>query len=194
MNTTTMTPTSGADRAALLRAAKGQPAPTSQVPMGIRATVGPGVPATPTPAPAPPVAEARRSMDELLRVAADSEAARTRQFAAKITALMAELTERVEAEETTRREREAAEKRRQELAEAEAALASKLAEVRQELRSTGRRDSAASPSRNRRAGADDRAKIRAWALANGYQVKDRGRLSREIREAYAAATASEVDQ
>ncbi|MEU4165121.1 histone-like nucleoid-structuring protein Lsr2 [Actinoplanes sp. NPDC026670] len=36
--------------------------------------------------------------------------------------------------------------------------------------------------------------MRQWAVANGYDVQNRGRISREIREAYAAATASEVDQ
>jgi hypothetical protein len=32
------------------------------------------------------------------------------------------------------------------------------------------------------------AEVREWAKANGHDVKDRGRLSAEIREAYTAAT------
>lgn len=34
---------------------------------------------------------------------------------------------------------------------------------------------------------NDTAKIREWAKENGYAVSDRGRVSNEIREAYAAA-------
>lgn len=192
MTTPTMTPANGTDRAALMRAAKGAPAASTQrVPMGIRVTSGPGAPATPAPMTEPTPAEVRRTMEELLRGAAGSEAARTRKLAEKITDLVAELTARVDAEEALRREREAVEARRQKLAEAEAELASKLASVRQELRATGG-DSAASASYGRSESAAERAVIRQWALANGYEVRDRGRISREIREAYAAATGSEV--
>jgi hypothetical protein len=43
-----------------------------------------------------------------------------------------------------------------------------------------------SRGRGRRQGADNQVSvIRAWALANGYQISDRGRVSAEIREAYA---------
>ncbi|QOR71415.1 Lsr2 family protein [Ruania alkalisoli] len=38
-----------------------------------------------------------------------------------------------------------------------------------------------------RSGSSDAQKIREWAKANGYQVSDRGRVSAEIREAYAKA-------
>lgn len=144
MSTATMTPANGTDRAALLPAAKGTPAaPAQRVPMGIRVTAGPGAPAAPATAEPTPI-EVRRTVEELLRVAAGSEVVRTR----------------------------------------------KLAEVRQELRATGG-DSMASP-RNRREGAAERAAIRQWALANGDEVKDRGRVSRETRETYAAATGSEM--
>lgn len=33
----------------------------------------------------------------------------------------------------------------------------------------------------------DLQKIREWAKENGYQVSDRGRISKEVQEAYAAA-------
>ncbi|TDB80166.1 histone-like nucleoid-structuring protein Lsr2 [Micromonospora sp. KC721] len=194
MTTTTMTPANGIDRAAVVRAARGTTAPGQRMPMGIRVITGPGTPATdPTAPEATSTAPTTpRGVEELLRVAAGSDRARTRQLAEKITGLVADLTARIEAEETQRREREAAEAQRRALAEAEAALARELAEVRQKLRTTGR-DSTASPSRgNRREGADQRAAIRAWAAANGYEVKDRGRIPREIRAAYATATGSEV--
>lgn len=51
-------------------------------------------------------------------------------------------------------------------------------------RTTGRRASAASASSS--SGGDTGA-IREWARANGYKVSDRGRVSAEVREAYAAA-------
>ena len=192
MTTTTMTPVSGSDRAVVR--AQGQPAPAHQVPMGIQVTMGPGVPA---PAPAAPTGTPTtpttpRGVEDLLRMAADSDLARTRHLGEKIAGLVKDLTARIEAEQTQRQEREAAEVRRRELAEAEAKLASQLAEVRQKLRRTGR-DSAASPPRGgRRAGADQRAEIRAWAVANGFEVADRGRISRQVMEAYAAAAGSEV--
>ncbi|MFV0633706.1 histone-like nucleoid-structuring protein Lsr2 [Demequina sp.] len=43
---------------------------------------------------------------------------------------------------------------------------------------------AAGAGRPRRA---DSVKIRAWAKANGYDISERGRISTEIRDAYAAA-------
>lgn len=47
-------------------------------------------------------------------------------------------------------------------------------------------------SRNTRAAGstnskDDLNKIREWGRDNGYQVSERGRVSREVQEAYAAA-------
>ncbi|WP_245715629.1 Lsr2 family DNA-binding protein [Micromonospora peucetia] len=186
---TTMTPPlNSADRAAAVRAAQGQTAPVQRMPMGIRVTKTPAAPApaaaeTTSATPATP-----RGVEDVLRIAAGSSAARTRQLAERIGRLVQELTGRVEAEEATRQEREAAEQRRRELAEAAEKLASQLAEVRQELRATGRSDSVDSPPRNRREGAAQRAAMRQWAVANGYEVKDRGRISREICEAYAAAT------
>ncbi|MFV0251969.1 MAG: Lsr2 family protein [Beutenbergiaceae bacterium] len=47
-------------------------------------------------------------------------------------------------------------------------------------RGAGRRTGAASRS-------GDTGAIREWARANGYQVSDRGRVSAQIREAYAVA-------
>lgn len=36
--------------------------------------------------------------------------------------------------------------------------------------------------------SNETAKIRAWAKDNGYEVSDRGRISKEVREAYNAAS------
>lgn len=38
-----------------------------------------------------------------------------------------------------------------------------------------------------RSSADELAKIREWAAANGHEVAARGRISQSVREAYAAA-------
>jgi hypothetical protein len=52
--------------------------------------------------------------------------------------------------------------------------------------SAGRRVSGRRAS-GRGRGTSDAAKIREWAKANGHKVSERGRVSAEIREAYAAA-------
>lgn len=47
------------------------------------------------------------------------------------------------------------------------------------------------PSASRSGRADtDANDVRAWAKANGYAVNERGRISAEVREAYAAAQAA----
>jgi hypothetical protein len=54
--------------------------------------------------------------------------------------------------------------------------------------SAGRRVSGRrSAGRGRGRGHSDASTIREWAKANGYAVSERGRVSAEIREAYAAA-------
>ncbi|WAB84209.1 Lsr2 family protein [Microcella daejeonensis] len=59
-------------------------------------------------------------------------------------------------------------------------------------RSAGSRRAAAAGSTSRKrasSGSSDTQAIREWAQANGHPVGDRGRISTEIREAYAAANA-----
>ena len=51
-------------------------------------------------------------------------------------------------------------------------------------RRSGRRSSASPATTGEGASAAD---IRAWARENGYEVPERGRVSAEVREAYAAA-------
>ena len=54
--------------------------------------------------------------------------------------------------------------------------------------SAGRRVSGRrTTGRGRGRGNSDAAKIREWAKAHGYEVSERGRVSAEIREAYAAS-------
>lgn len=53
-------------------------------------------------------------------------------------------------------------------------------------RKVGTRSNRASASRGR-TNADDLAKIREWAAKNGYEVAARGRISQQVRDAYAAA-------
>ncbi|WP_338748577.1 histone-like nucleoid-structuring protein Lsr2 [Janibacter alittae] len=51
-------------------------------------------------------------------------------------------------------------------------------------RVAGRRSSGASSTRSN---SNELAKIREWARANGYDVSDRGRISKKVRDAYAKA-------
>jgi RNA polymerase sigma-70 factor, ECF subfamily len=164
MSITTMTSANGADRAATVRAAKGTPAADRGTPMGIR-VIRPV-------APTDQDSLAGRSLEQLLAMAQDSETGRTRQLADRITALVAELTDRLAAERD-------AETRRRELAEQEAKLTAELAALRQKL-GTGPEAVA------------HRAAIRQWAKDNGYAVRERGRIPRNVVEAWALATGSEV--
>ena len=50
---------------------------------------------------------------------------------------------------------------------------------------TGSRSASSSPKG--RSSADELAKIREWAGANGYEVAARGRISQQVRDAYDAA-------
>jgi len=51
----------------------------------------------------------------------------------------------------------------------------------------GRSGSGSSQPASRR-GSGDNAAIREWAKANGHAVSERGRISGQVRDAYAAAT------
>lgn len=53
---------------------------------------------------------------------------------------------------------------------------------------TGRNSRTASSSASKgRSSAEELAKIREWAAANGYEVAARGRISQQVRDAYDAA-------
>lgn len=51
----------------------------------------------------------------------------------------------------------------------------------------GRRSAAAGRKASRAAAGSAAGDIREWAKANGFEVSERGRISSEVREAYAAA-------
>lgn len=60
--------------------------------------------------------------------------------------------------------------------------------VGQARRSGGRRQTRRKAGANSTgAGREELARIRAWGRANGYQVSDRGRVSQELQDAFAAA-------
>lgn len=52
---------------------------------------------------------------------------------------------------------------------------------------SGRSSRGASSQAKARSNPNDLAKIRVWAMANGYEVAARGRISQEVRDAYDAA-------
>ncbi|UFU07178.1 histone-like nucleoid-structuring protein Lsr2 [Ruania halotolerans] len=54
-------------------------------------------------------------------------------------------------------------------------------------RRSGGRKSTGRKAGGARSGSSDAQKIREWAKQNGYKVSERGRVSAEIREAYAKA-------
>ena len=54
-------------------------------------------------------------------------------------------------------------------------------------RTGGRRRSGSQAAAARDAGGPTAAEIRAWARENGFEVSERGRVSAEVRSAYAAA-------
>jgi hypothetical protein len=63
-----------------------------------------------------------------------------------------------------------------------------LAPYRSEARKTGgTRGSTGRKRASRSDNGTDAGAVREWARANGYEVSERGRVSRKVREAYAAA-------
>lgn len=71
------------------------------------------------------------------------------------------------------------------------ANAEKLREALRPFAEAGRKATRSSGPRNTRSRAvgsgPDTAKIRAWAMENGYEISDRGRIHQTVREAYYAA-------
>lgn len=68
------------------------------------------------------------------------------------------------------------------------ALATWIGHARKSAGSRAAARPAAAPRRAAgRTSASNAGELRAWARENGYQVSERGRISEQIREAYAAA-------
>ncbi|MEG9551376.1 histone-like nucleoid-structuring protein Lsr2 [Streptomyces baarnensis] len=121
-------------------------------------------------------------VQELLDWATAHPAAAVRNRAHRITADLAELTER---RDTEAAQREAEEK----VARAKA----ELERAQEELRTVkaGTRTTAAAPTAARTGGSgrsrEELAAIRAWARETGHQVADQGKVPKRIQEAYDTA-------
>ncbi len=63
----------------------------------------------------------------------------------------------------------------------------KLYEALSPFIDAGRKTGRSKGARKVSAGGPSAEEVRAWARTNGYEVNDRGRVSKEIREAYNAA-------
>ncbi|MGW5990995.1 Lsr2 family DNA-binding protein [Streptomyces anulatus] len=127
-------------------------------------------------------------VQELLDWATAHPAAAVRNRAVRITADLAELTER---RDTEAAQREAEEK----VARAKA----ELERAQEELRTVkaGTRTTAAAPTAARMGSGRSReelAAIRAWARENGDQVADAGMVPRRVQEAYDAAHQAPVQK
>lgn len=68
-----------------------------------------------------------------------------------------------------------------------AKLRSALEPFTSKARRTGRRKPTASPSGSAKTHSAQLSAMREWARKNGHTVSDRGRISREIQDAYSAA-------
>ncbi|MEV7657910.1 histone-like nucleoid-structuring protein Lsr2 [Streptomyces anulatus] len=116
-------------------------------------------------------------VQELLDWAAAHPAAAVRNRAARITADLAELTERREAEDRVAQARAELERAQEEL---------------RTVKARTRTTAAAAPTTARTGPGSGRtrgelAAIRTWARANGHQVADQGMVPRRVQEAYDAA-------
>jgi hypothetical protein len=155
-------------------------APTAVVPAAAPARPGPTTTARVVEAvtPAPPGSPGTA---ELLAYAEQSSDPRLKRTAAKVRALVAEIRARVE----TLSAEQAAAKR-------VADLEAELTRARATLRACARRptDSNAAAKPAATTSADYRAKVRAWAAANGTPCHPVGRIPRAVTDAYEAAHAN----
>ncbi|MFE0776778.1 histone-like nucleoid-structuring protein Lsr2 [Streptomyces sp. NPDC058861] len=122
----------------------------------------------------------------LIEWAAAHPAASVRKRAARITADLAELSERRDGEAAQREAEEKVAKARAELEKAEEALRA----VKHGPRTTTTAAAAPTPIRPGTSGThsrDELAAIRTWARAHGHQVADRGLPSRTVLDAYTTA-------
>jgi hypothetical protein len=192
----------GDKRAALLRAARGEPR-TGPVPQGIRVVARPAAPAAAAvvsppaekPASAPPttepavaeppateVAVAGGSIEQLLASAEACTSPRVQGLASRVRELVAELEGRLA---TAAQELEAEQQ--------VVLLRVQLAEAEQRLRTLRWGDtSPATPTRSATSTTATKEEMRAarqWALANGVECSTTGRVSARVIEAWRAAVA-----
>ncbi|MFC9183353.1 histone-like nucleoid-structuring protein Lsr2 [Streptomyces globisporus] len=124
-------------------------------------------------------------VQELLDWATAHPAAQVRNRAARITADLAELTERRDTEAEQREAEEKVARAKAELERAQAELRTVRASTRTTLAGTGPAAKRPGPGSGR--SRQELAAIRAWARENGHQVADQGMVPRRVQEAYDAA-------
>ncbi|RSS85787.1 hypothetical protein EF919_37690 [Streptomyces sp. WAC02707] len=125
-------------------------------------------------------------LQRLIQWAATHPAASVRKRAARITADLTELSERLEGEAAQREAEEKVAKARAALEQAEKDLKA----VKTGTRATTATAAAVAPTPIRTGttySRDELAAIRTWARAHGHPVADRGLPSRAVLDAYAAA-------
>ncbi|MDV5143231.1 hypothetical protein R1T08_02625 [Streptomyces sp. SBC-4] len=130
------------------------------------------------------------SLQKLIEWAAAHPAASVRKRAARITADLAELSERREGEAVQREAEARVAKARAELEQAEQDLKAVKAVKAGARPTTTAAIITPTPIRTGTSGTysrDELAAIRNWARASGHQVADRGLPSRTVLDAYAAA-------
>lgn len=134
----------------------------------------PGVPAREKPKATIPL-----EPDELLAWADTDGPARARRIATQVRGLLADLGALHERHAVTAQQRRII-----------AALEKQLADAKNELRqleAAPRKAPVAAETSGASTSKDERARIRAWANENGYQVADRGYIATAVIDAYRAA-------
>lgn len=152
---------------------------------GVRVlTPQPTVTATPSVQAAAPVPVAQVDAVEQLLTAGDASARqRTRTLAARVRQMLTELQGRLDGEAAEREVETRIEELRTELAAAE----SRLRTVRRGPESTATNSSTTSTSSTPETRAANRA-AREWAIAQGIEVKPRGKVSNEVLAQWQTAT------
>lgn len=132
----------------------------------------------------PPVSPARpvhTSAAELLHQAGESAHARTRGLGAKISALLADLTTRLDEEQEAREAKAKAERENAQVAAKIARLEAELAQLK------GKRSKPARAKSMVHAPSSESAVIRQWARANNIPCPKVGAVPKDVRAAYEAA-------
>lgn len=167
------------ERAELVGASRpARPRPNATVPAAV--PPAPAAPASePEPDPEPDAVSEPESLEELLGRADRSSDAQTRRLSARARALLVDLRNRLRSEE----QRAAAAERVREL---ERQLAAARTALKAVTAPPGRAVAAAPATSSGGLGAESKV-IREWAARNKVPCPDRGRIPREVVDAYRAA-------
>jgi hypothetical protein len=120
---------------------------------------------------------------ELLSRAAQSPFMRTQNLGAKISALLTDLTARLDDEQEAREAKVKADKEH-------AAVAARIAQLEAEIAKLKRKTPKVAKATAPKAGVSDSAAIRAWAKANNVACSNTGAVRQVVRTAYEAANAA----